>query len=135
MSGWEFKYPTKRGAHWVELETDMTDKITPDALERLITESMAEAEQHLRSKVACHLLGRPVTVGDFLDRIAALAARLAEAEAALQSIVKFVEIADDPTHHTLGLVGNIAGMALGEEARAQKQADEHRARGGYVGGV
>jgi hypothetical protein len=61
------------------------DKITPDAMDRLIAESMAEAEQELRSKVACHLLGRPVTVGDFLDRIAALAARLAEVEGAYKA--------------------------------------------------
>ena len=114
LSGMTFKHPTKRGAHWVELETDMTDdRITPDTVD-----SNGNVDRCVFPLGEC-----------------ALAARLAEVIAALQSIVKFVEIADDPTHHTLGLVGNIARMALGEEPRAQKQADEHRARGGYVGGV
>jgi hypothetical protein len=47
MSGMEFNHPIKRGAHWVELETDMTDdKITPDAMERHVNQlTAAEAER------------------------------------------------------------------------------------------
>jgi hypothetical protein len=57
------------------------------------TEALQKAETELRGQVACHLLGKPVTVGDFLDRIATLAAerdtlaaRVKELEAALREI-------------------------------------------------
>ena len=40
--------------------------------------------------------------------------RIIELEAALREIARQCEIADDPEHHTLGLVKNMAVQALAE---------------------
>jgi hypothetical protein len=66
MSGMEFKHPTKRGAHWVELETDMTDKITPEAVERML-DGVSPAPWLPRNMV--HADGRAMTpeeIGEYV---------------------------------------------------------------------
>jgi hypothetical protein len=50
----------------------MTDK--PDTSAEAVEQAYNDAKSQLRSQIACWLLGRPITVGDFFERIEALAA-------------------------------------------------------------
>jgi hypothetical protein len=154
MSGWEFKHPTKRGAHWVELETDMTDdKITPDAVDdngnvercvfplgecTLVAEAAAERDAY---RDGC---ARWLNKWNDADnaRIAA-ESRIAQLEAALRPFADAAysdngDVTIDMSHIRTQdwlKARSVYATRATEEARAQKQADKHRARGGYVGGV
>jgi hypothetical protein len=50
----------------------LSDK--PDTSTEAVEQAYNDAKSQLRSQIACWLLGRPITVGDFFDRIETLAA-------------------------------------------------------------
>jgi hypothetical protein len=71
-------------------------------------------------------------------RVSELEAALAKADCLADAVLKFwrrTRINSTILEHAMMSACDDFKNAATEEARAQKQADEHRQRGGYVGGV